>query len=157
MKRDYRGLPSNLKIYRKSPWRITFQWENAEMKNVELVRIEAPHRSPPQMTLQPTAIPRDPHKVPKPLSNPAAALIRDTIAHHGVTQLAAAAAMNLSKAHPVVPDQGLGCAPGVGDDKLATDSPATAAPRSISTLSARVTLATRRSSLAWTLSSVHGG
>jgi len=31
--------------------------------------------------------------------------------------------------------------------KLATDSPATAAPRSISTLSARVTLATRRSSL----------
>ena len=27
---------------RKSPWRITFQWENAEMKNVELVRIEAP-------------------------------------------------------------------------------------------------------------------
>jgi len=31
--------------------------------------------------------------------------------------------------------------------KLATDSPATAAPRSISTLSARVTLATKRSSL----------
>lgn len=28
---------------RKSPWRITFQWENAEMKNVELVRIEDPH------------------------------------------------------------------------------------------------------------------
>lgn len=28
---------------RKSPWRITFQWENAEMKNVELVRIEDTH------------------------------------------------------------------------------------------------------------------
>ena len=50
------------------------------------------------MKLQSTAIPRDPYKVPKPLSNPAAALIRDTIAHHGVAQLAAAAAMNLSKA-----------------------------------------------------------
>ena len=46
------------------------------------------------MKPQPTAIPRDPLKVPKPLSNPAAALIRDTIAHHGVTQSAAAAAMN---------------------------------------------------------------
>ena len=50
------------------------------------------------MKLNSTAIPRDPFKVPKPLSNPAAALIRDTIAHHGVTQIAAAAAMNLSKA-----------------------------------------------------------
>ena len=50
------------------------------------------------MKTQPTAIPRDPLKVPKPVSNPAAALIRDTIAHHGVTQIAAAAAMNLSKA-----------------------------------------------------------
>ncbi|MEK6231115.1 MAG: hypothetical protein N2A42_04630, partial [Luteolibacter sp.] len=28
---------------RKSPWRITFQWENLEMKNVELVRIEDTH------------------------------------------------------------------------------------------------------------------
>ena len=45
-----------------------------------------------------TAIPRDPLQVPRPLSNPAAALIRDTIAHHGLTQIAAAAAMNLSKA-----------------------------------------------------------
>jgi addiction module HigA family antidote len=50
------------------------------------------------MKPQLTAIPRDPLKVPKPLSNPAAALIRDTIAHHGVTQVAAADAMNLSKA-----------------------------------------------------------
>ena len=49
------------------------------------------------MKPKPSSIPRDPHKVPKPLSNPAAALIRDTIAHHGVTQIAAAA-MNLSKA-----------------------------------------------------------
>lgn len=28
---------------RKSPWRITFHWEDAEMKNVELVRIEDTH------------------------------------------------------------------------------------------------------------------
>lgn len=28
---------------RKSPWRITFQWENAEMKNVHLVRIQDTH------------------------------------------------------------------------------------------------------------------
>lgn len=28
---------------RKSPWPITFQWENAEMTNVELVRIEDTH------------------------------------------------------------------------------------------------------------------
>lgn len=28
---------------RKSPWRITFQWESSEMKNVELVRIEDTH------------------------------------------------------------------------------------------------------------------
>jgi hypothetical protein len=34
----------------------------------------------------------------KPLSNPAAALIRDTIAHHGVTQIEAAEAMKISKA-----------------------------------------------------------
>jgi antitoxin HigA-1 len=50
------------------------------------------------MKPNPTSIPRDPYKVPTPLSNPAAALIRDTIAHHGVTQIAAASAMNLSKA-----------------------------------------------------------
>jgi plasmid maintenance system killer protein len=29
--------------FRKSPWRITFQWENSEMKNVELVKIEDTH------------------------------------------------------------------------------------------------------------------
>lgn len=28
---------------RKSPWRITFQWEKQEMKDVELVRIEDTH------------------------------------------------------------------------------------------------------------------
>ena len=28
---------------RKSPWRITFQWENAEMKNVEIVKVEDAH------------------------------------------------------------------------------------------------------------------
>ena len=28
---------------RKSPWRITFHWENAEMQNVELVKIEDTH------------------------------------------------------------------------------------------------------------------
>ena len=28
---------------RKSPWRITFQWENAELKDIELVRIEDTH------------------------------------------------------------------------------------------------------------------
>lgn len=28
---------------RKSPWRITFHWENQEMKDVELVRIEDTH------------------------------------------------------------------------------------------------------------------
>ena len=28
---------------RKSPWRITFQWENQEMKDVELVKIEDTH------------------------------------------------------------------------------------------------------------------
>ena len=44
------------------------------------------------------AIPRDPLKIPKPLSNPAAALIRDTIAHHGITQAEAAEAMKVSKA-----------------------------------------------------------
>ena len=28
---------------RRSPWRITFQWDNAEMKDVQLVRIEDTH------------------------------------------------------------------------------------------------------------------
>jgi addiction module HigA family antidote len=83
---------------RKSPWRITFQWENQEMKDVELVRIEDTHRSPSEMKTKQTAIPRDPLKIPKPLSNPAAALIRDTIAHHGITQMEAAEAMKISKA-----------------------------------------------------------
>jgi antitoxin HigA-1 len=50
------------------------------------------------MKTKPTAISRDPLKIPKPLSNPAAALIRDTIAHHGITQIEAAEAMKISKA-----------------------------------------------------------
>ena len=45
------------------------------------------------------SIVRDPLKVPKPISNPASALIRDTIAHHGITQSAAARAMHISTAH----------------------------------------------------------
>ena len=28
---------------RKSPWRITFEWENSEMKDVSLVKIEDTH------------------------------------------------------------------------------------------------------------------
>ncbi len=28
---------------RKSPWRITFQWENSEMKDVEIVQTEDTH------------------------------------------------------------------------------------------------------------------
>ena len=28
---------------RRSPWRITFQWEDAEMKDVQLVKIEDTH------------------------------------------------------------------------------------------------------------------
>ncbi len=28
---------------RKSPWRINFQWDNAELKDVQLVRIEDTH------------------------------------------------------------------------------------------------------------------
>ena len=50
------------------------------------------------MKPKPTAIPRDPAKIPKPQSNPAAALIRDTLEHHGLTQAAAAAAMKISPA-----------------------------------------------------------
>jgi addiction module HigA family antidote len=44
------------------------------------------------------SIPRDPLKVPKPISNPASAIIRETIAHHGITQIEAAKAMKISKA-----------------------------------------------------------
>jgi addiction module HigA family antidote len=50
------------------------------------------------MKTKPIAIPWNPLKIPKLLSNPAAALIRDTIAHHGVTQFEAAEAMKISKA-----------------------------------------------------------
>jgi len=50
------------------------------------------------MKTKPPAIPRDPLEIPKPLSNPAAALIRDTIAHHGITQAQAAEAMKISRA-----------------------------------------------------------
>jgi addiction module HigA family antidote len=50
------------------------------------------------MKTKPTIIPRDPLKVPNPLSNPAAALIRDTLEHHGVSQVEAAKAMKLSTA-----------------------------------------------------------
>ncbi|MEY3894881.1 MAG: addiction module antidote protein HigA family [Verrucomicrobiota bacterium] len=50
------------------------------------------------MKSKPPAIPRDPLKVPNPQSNPAAALIRDTLDHHGLTQAAAAAAMKISPA-----------------------------------------------------------
>lgn len=50
------------------------------------------------MKTKQAAISRDPLKIPKPLSNPASALIRDTIAHHGITQAEAAEAMKVSKA-----------------------------------------------------------
>jgi addiction module HigA family antidote len=50
------------------------------------------------MKTKTTAIPRDPLKVPKPLSNPAAGLIRDTLKHHEVSQVAAAKAMKISTA-----------------------------------------------------------
>ncbi len=50
------------------------------------------------MKTKTTAIPRDPLKIPKPVSNPAAALIRDTLAHRGISQAAAAEAMAISKA-----------------------------------------------------------
>jgi len=42
-------------------------------------------------------ISRDPLAVPKPLSNPAAGVIRDTLEHHGITQIKAAKAMKVSK------------------------------------------------------------
>jgi len=50
------------------------------------------------MKTKQAAIPRDPLKIPRPLSNPAAALLRDTITHHGITQAEAAEAMKVSKA-----------------------------------------------------------
>lgn len=82
---------------RESPRKITFQWENLEMKNVGLVRIEDTHSNQAKIKTKPIAVPRDPFKIPKPLSNPAAALIRDTIAHHGLTQIEAADTMKISK------------------------------------------------------------
>ena len=39
---------------------------------------------------------RDPLKIPNPPSNPVAGLLRDTLAHHGLSQAAAARAMNIS-------------------------------------------------------------
>lgn len=50
------------------------------------------------MNSKSTAISREPLKIPKPVSNPAAAVIRDTLEHHGITQVAAAKAMNISTA-----------------------------------------------------------
>ena len=47
--------------------------------------------------IPPASIPCNPLKVPRPLSDPASALVSDTIAHHGLTQIAAAT-MDLSKA-----------------------------------------------------------
>jgi antitoxin HigA-1 len=51
-----------------------------------------------RMKTKQAAIPRNLLKIPKPLSNPAAALIRDTLTHHGITQAEAAEAMKVSKA-----------------------------------------------------------
>ncbi len=50
------------------------------------------------MKTKPSAIRREPLKIPKPLSNPTAFLIRDTIAHHGITQAEAVEAMKVHKA-----------------------------------------------------------
>jgi addiction module HigA family antidote len=50
------------------------------------------------MKTKTTTIVRDPLKVPKPLSNAAAAVIRDTLGHHGVSQAEAAKAMKISTA-----------------------------------------------------------
>ncbi len=50
------------------------------------------------MKTKPSVIRRDSLKIPKPISNPAAALIHDTIAHHGITQAEAAEAMKVSNA-----------------------------------------------------------
>ncbi len=48
------------------------------------------------MKTKPTVILRNPLKVPNPRSNPAAAILRDTLEHHGVTQIEAAKAMGIS-------------------------------------------------------------
>jgi len=48
-------------------------------------------------TEQTKPIPRDPDLIPKPLSNPASALIRDTLEHYGITQTHGATAMKVSK------------------------------------------------------------
>jgi addiction module HigA family antidote len=48
------------------------------------------------MNSKSTAIPRDLLKIPKPVSNPAASVIRDTLDHQGISQVAAAKAMNIS-------------------------------------------------------------
>jgi addiction module HigA family antidote len=50
------------------------------------------------MKTKSTAILRDASKIPFPVSNPAAALIRDTLEHHGVAQVNAAKAMKISTA-----------------------------------------------------------
>ncbi len=50
------------------------------------------------MKVTPSVIPRDPLKIPVPVSNPAAAVIRDTLEYHGITQRHAAAAMKISTA-----------------------------------------------------------
>ena len=50
------------------------------------------------MKTRTTSIPRDSLKIPKPVSNPAAALIRDTLEHRGISQSTAAQAMGISKA-----------------------------------------------------------
>jgi addiction module HigA family antidote len=55
-------------------------------------------KPPASQLSSPSAIPRDPTKIPKPVSNPAAALIRDTLEHYHVTQVEAARAMNISTA-----------------------------------------------------------
>ncbi len=50
------------------------------------------------MKTKPTAVLRDPAKIPVPLSNPAAAVLRDTLEHYGITQVEAAKAMKISPA-----------------------------------------------------------
>jgi addiction module HigA family antidote len=45
-----------------------------------------------------STIQRHPTRVPLPISNPAAALIRDTLEHHRVSQVEAARAMKISPA-----------------------------------------------------------
>lgn len=50
------------------------------------------------MKTKATAIARNALEVPKPMSNAAAAVIRDTLEHHGVSQADAARAMKISTA-----------------------------------------------------------